>query len=185
MIKEWLKEREIRKHFPKEVKKWWAYGNWYMLRGDLHPHKEYRSDYIEYPIEEKFMFNPFNTIGGDADLIDGLIPAYRYKGFIGLYSIDGGYYSLGDSMSDWASWDNGKSYDLKLKKIITLEEFNKVFPPRLIYTPVNCDWCKKEVNIRDGKQSWYKNIYDKESGEIIGYFHRECHEKFKEIVEVE
>lgn len=163
------------KSIPKKIENWWAYGSWYMFRSDLYPKKEYRSDYIEYPIEDKFMFNPFNTIGGSEDLIDGLIPAYRHKELIGLYSIGHGYYSSGTgSHSDWASWDNGKHYDLKLKKVITVEEFNEVFPPRRV--DVDCSLCGEQVDIRP-EQLYQDDIFRKIEEK---YYHTDCYYTLRE-----
>ena len=121
---------------PRMIKRWWYCGQWMTFREDLNSQKqEARSDYVEYPVEGKFMFNPFQTIlqGQKKDLVDGLIPGFRLGNRIGLYEqIGGAYYSRGTgSHSDWAMWDDGKKIDLRLARVITVEEFEKVFPPRL------------------------------------------------------
>ena len=131
-LQEAIRKFRARKAMPKTVKKWWYCGEWCTYRSEMSVHEERRSAYVEYPIEGKFMFNPHDTVLGNQDLVEGLIPAYRHNGYIGLYKQVGhAYYGQGQGAhSDWASWDDGLNIDLRLVKVITVQEFKKVFPPR-------------------------------------------------------
>lgn len=87
--------------FPRTVKKYWYCGEYHLQ------HKKLGEDDI-------FLFNPWDMIFRETGLIDGLIPAYRSKGIVGLYKTTSSpYYTMGGSWSDWAYWDDGKNLDLE------------------------------------------------------------------------
>ncbi len=121
------KLKGISPKFPLKVIKYWYTGRWYLYRSDLNDKGlEARSDYVEYPIEGMFMFNPYKCglCGHDNDskngLIEGLVPAYKEGNKIGLYKLVKQYSS--NCGSDRLDWDNGMYADFVLVKIIKVKK---------------------------------------------------------------
>lgn len=98
---------------PLEINELWYCGKWY-----LHKSKE-------WPVEDEAMFDPFECDmwgrGEDSGLIDGLIPAYKKEGWVGLYKI-ARWIPPSSPFYDGAPWDDGKKVDLKLVKVIPESE---------------------------------------------------------------
>jgi hypothetical protein len=121
-----LKVKGVPKSFPLTVERFWHTGKWYMYRSDLNDKGlESRSDYVPFPIDGMFMFNPFKCgirTNDKSGLIKGLVPAFKEGNKIGLYRVDRVYKTGGD---DRLYWDDGYYTDLTLVDIITSSKNTK------------------------------------------------------------
>ena len=106
--------------FPKTIKDYWYTGMWHLHKSDLRREgKPYKSDEVQWPIEDKIIFDPFKTglcRADESGLVDGLIPAIKKDGYIGLYTVISERRMQGGD--DLAVWDDGMEIDLRFVKAV-------------------------------------------------------------------
>lgn len=126
----WARGRDRR--FPRQIKGYWYCGKWYLYLGRLRDEGVYFENNLNPPRgavpwppdDGSPAFNHFrcgiHQGSTHEELIDGLIPAVKIDGRIGLYS-HGGQYG-GSCWDDNAGWDDGRKIDLQFVRAIPEEE---------------------------------------------------------------
>lgn len=111
-LRDYLQARRVGKSFPKEKEHFWYCGEIYTYANELREQgKPWRSSEMELPCD-RFIINPFSDSGGKIPKDGDILPCIKVDGWIGFYQVSNRhmYSSAG---SDFASWDDGYSVDLK------------------------------------------------------------------------